>query len=207
MPAVLSCVKKSRSFSLRLAPSRPEHGPTLCPANPLRVYCPPISHSAAPGPSATRPQPPPWENPERTAPAKDLLLPRGSPFPWAPPPLPHTAALAPATLAPVSQHPVLTQPIKKPAHCRVHAPAEVHQSKQNRTSRDPNPAPVLGPLLGTGRHAMPTQRPPPDRSPYLPSFPKFLLSWYFNIVLKISLNIVSRERSFHFMSLEEYYRL
>lgn len=114
MPAVLSCVKKSRSFSLRLAPSRPEHGPTLCPANPLRVYCPPISHSAAPGPSATRPQPPPWENPERTAPAKDLLLPRGSPFPWAPPPLPHTAALAPATLAPVSQHPVLTQPIKNP---------------------------------------------------------------------------------------------
>lgn len=96
---------------------------------------------------------------------------------------------------------------KKLAHCRVHAPAEVHQSKQNRTSRDPNPAPVLGPLLGTGRHAMPTQRPPPDRSPYLPSFPKFLLSWYFNIVLKISLNIVSRERSFHFMSLEEYYRL
>lgn len=128
-------------------------------------------------------------------------------LPRAPPPLPHTAALAPATLAPVSQHPVLTQPIKKPAHCRVHAPAEVHQSKQNRTSRDPNPAPVLGPLRGTGRHAMPTQRPPPDRSPYLPSFPKFLLSWYFNIVLKISLNIVSRERSFHFMSLEEYYRL
>lgn len=157
MPAVLSRVKKSRSFSLRLAPSRPEHGPTLCPANPLRVYCPPISHSAAPGPSATRPQPPPWENPERTAPAKDLLLPRGSPFPWAPPPLPHTAALAPATLAPVSQHPVLTQPIKKPAHCRVHAPAEVHQSKQNRTSRDPNPAPVLP--------AFCSRAPAPNRSP------------------------------------------
>lgn len=48
---------KSCPFSPRLAPSRPEHGPPLCPANPLCICPPPIGHSAATGHSVIRLQP------------------------------------------------------------------------------------------------------------------------------------------------------